>query len=389
MKIFVLLSRVPYPLDKGDKLRAFNQLKVLSKRHEIYLFALNDSALNKDAVEVLSSFCKEVHIFKLSKLSIAWNFLRFFFTEKPLQCGYFYNKAAQRKIDALIETIKPDHVYAQLIRTAEYVKNKPINKTIDYQDVFSKGIFRLMQQSPSWKRLFYVTEFKRVRRYETDIFHYFDNKTIITKVDRNLIKHPKHQEIIVVPNGVNTDFFQPMDCEKQFDIIFTGNMSYMPNVQAAEYIVKMILPVLRKKYPDISIALCGTTPSARVRALQCENVTVTGWVDDIRLFYAKSRIFIAPMQLGTGLQNKILEAMAMQLPCITSPLASKPLEVVSQKEILICNNVQDYVNAIEMLLHQPEIYKSIAANGYEFVRKNYDWNSTTEILENAIVNTGK
>ncbi len=387
MKIFVLLSRVPYPLEKGDKLRAYNQLKVLSKRHEIYLFALNDSTLDKDAIGVLNSFCKEVYIFPLSKLSIAWNVLRFFFTKKPLQCGYFYNKRAQRKVDAILDKIEPDHIYAQLIRTAEYVKNKNIKKTLDYQDVFSKGIFRIMEQSPFWKRFFYNIEYKRVKQYETDIFSYFDNKTIITKVDRDLIEHPKDQEIVVVPNGVDTDFFQPMECEKEFDLIFTGNMSYTPNVQAAEYLVKMILPQLLKKYPDIRIALCGTTPSAKVLMLRGKNVTVTGWVEDIRLYYAQSRIFIAPMQLGTGLQNKLLEAMAMRIPCITSPLASKPLDVVSQKEILICNSILGYVDAIEMLLTNHELYKSIATNGYEFVRKNYNWNSTTEILEKLIENS--
>ena len=385
MKLFVVLSRVPYPLEKGDKLRIFNQLRILSKRHEIYLFALNDTVLDKNALTVLASFCKEIHVFHLSKLSIAWNLLRFLFTKKPLQCGYFYSKIAQQKIDTLINTIKPDHIYAQLIRTAEYVKNKNIKKTLDYQDVFSKGIFRIMEQSPVWKRFFYNIEYKRVKGYEADIFPYFDNKTIITKVDRNWIQHSDNEEIVVVPNGVDTGFFQPITCDKQFDLIFTGNMAYPPNIQASEYLVRKILPELLKKYPNIRIALCGTTPSPRVLALQGKNVIVTGWVEDIRQYYAKSRIFIAPMQLGTGLQNKLLEAMAMQIPCITSPLASKPLDVVSQKEIFICDDVQGYVNAVDMLLSDADLYQSIAQNGYEFVRKNYNWDSATEILEGLIV----
>jgi len=387
LKIFVLLPRVPYPLEKGDKLRAYNQIKVLSQQHEIYLFALNDTVVHEKAMEKLSAYCKQIHIFQLRKLSIMWNIIRFFFSKKPLQCGYFYSKTAQKKIDALLANIKPDHIYTQLIRTAEYVKDKQINKTLDYQDVFSRGLFRIMKQSSAWKRFFYNIEYKRVKRYETDIFSYFDNKTIITKIDRDLISHPNHQQIAVVPNGVNTNFYQPMNCEKQYDLIFTGNMSYMPNVQAAEYIVRMILPALIRKYPSISIVLCGTTPSARVRVLRNKNVTVTGWVEDMRMYYAKSRIFIAPMQLGTGLQNKILEAMAMQIPCIASPLASKPLDVVSQEQIFICNNVQEYVNAIDMLFTQPELYKSIAMKGYEYVTKYYNWQSTTDILGNLILNT--
>jgi len=384
LKLFVLLSRVPYPLEKGDKLRAYNQLKMLSRRHEIYLFALNDTVLDKNAVSTLASFCKEVHIFPLSKRGIVWNLLRFFFTKKPLQCGYFYNKKAQKQINCLLETIQPDHIYAQLIRTAEYVKDKTIKKTLDYQDVFSKGIFRIMEKAPAWKRFFLTIEYKRVRRYETDIFSCFDHKTIITKIDKDLLFHPENQTIVVVPNGVDTDFFQPQTCQKQFDLLFTGNMSYLPNIQAAEYLVKKILPFLVKKYPDIRIALCGTTPSPRVSALQGKNVIVTGWVEDIRLYYAQSRIFIAPMQLGTGLQNKLLEAMAMQIPCVASSLASNPLNVVSYKEVLVCEDVQDYVKAIDRLLSDTELYKSIAVNGYEFVKKNYNWDSTTQILEKLI-----
>jgi glycosyltransferase involved in cell wall biosynthesis len=375
---------VPYPLEKGDKLRAFNQLKILSKQHEIYLFALNDAALHEDAVNILSSFCKEVHIFSLPKSRIFWNMARFFFSNKPLQCGYFYNPKAQAEIDKLIAEIKPDHIYSQLIRTAEYVKNQPIEKTLDYQDVFSKGMFRLMERAPFWKRWLLSFEYKRLMKYERHVFPYFNHKTIITGVDRDLILHPNKQEIVVVPNGVDFEVFNPIESEKKYDLIFTGNMSYLPNVFAAEYIVNEILPQLITKRPNIRIALCGATPSPRVQQLQNENVLVTGWVENIQEYYAKSRIFIAPMELGTGLQNKLLEAMAMKIPCITSSLASMPLQAVNQKDIIICSAVSDYVQAIETLLSQPQFYESIANNGYEFVHKNYNWEHTTQILNDLI-----
>ena len=255
MKIFVILSRVPYPLEKGDKLRAFNQLKILSERHEIHLFALNDTKLHKDAVKILSSFCKEVHIFQLSKISIFWNVLRFLFNGKPLQCGYFYNGKAQKKINKLIPVINPDHIYAQLIRTAEYVKDKSQKKTLDYQDLFSKGLYRIMEKSPAIKRIFVNIEYKRVQKYEKNIFDLFDNKTIITQTDKDLFIHNRKNELLVVPNGVDTAFFKPMDIGKEYDLIFTGNMSYTPNVDAAQYIAKEILPKLLKKHPKIRILL--------------------------------------------------------------------------------------------------------------------------------------
>ena len=384
MKLFVVLSRVPYPLEKGDKLRAFNQLRILSKQHSIYLFALNDTVLHKDAVQILSSFCEEVHIFNLQKRGILWNALRFFLSDKPLQCGYFYNPKAQAEIDKLIAEIKPDHIYAQLIRTAEYVKNQPITKTLDYQDVFSKGMFRLMERASFWKRWLFSIEHRRLLKYERDIFPCFDHKTIITGVDRDLIQHPNAKEIVVVPNGVDFEVFKPVKCTKKYDLIFTGNMSYFPNIFAAEYIVNEILPQLKKKYPTIRIALCGANPSPRVKQLQNENVVVTGWVENIEEYYAESRIFIAPMELGTGLQNKLLEAMAVKIPCVASPLASMPLNAVNQRDIMICSSTEEYVHTVETLLSQPQQYEFIAENGYKFVCENYNWEHTTLILNGLI-----
>lgn len=388
MKILVILSRVPYPLEKGDKLRAFNQLKVLSKQHDVYLFALNDTPLHRDAVRILSSFCKEIRIFRLSKMSIIVHTFLFLLRGKPLQCGYFYNRKAQKELNTFISDILPDHIYAQLIRTAEYVKDKPIKKTMDYQDLFSEGLHRRMEKSSAIKKAFLRIEYRRVKKYEKEIFHLFDNKTIITQADKNLFDCSDKEALTVVPNGVDTSFFVAVaDPEKEYDLIFTGNMSYTPNVNAAEYIAKELLPQILKKYPKIRILLCGATPSHKVLALKNEHIEVSGWVEDIRPYYAKSRIFIAPMQLGTGLQNKLLEAMAMQIPCITSPLAGTPLGATSGKELFICRSANEYVEAIDVLLTDTKTGRLFAENAHRFVLKNFHWESTTNILETLIINS--
>ncbi|MBO4581503.1 MAG: glycosyltransferase [Bacteroidales bacterium] len=381
MKIAVLLSRVPYPLEKGDKLRAFNQIKELSQRHEIYLYALNDKKIHPQAVSILSSYCKQIHIMDIGKWSVMVNMLQFFLRKKPMQCGYFYNARWNRYFQAQMDALQPDVIYAQLIRTAEYVRYRSEKKVLDYQDVFSKGMYRMMKRAKGPKAWVYKSEYKRLQRYEAQIFNDFDYKTIITQVDRDLIQHPMSNKIVVVPNGVDTQYFTPMKAEKKYDIIFTGNMSYLPNIYACEYLVKEILPQLQKRMPDIHVALCGVTPSSRVLALKSECVEVTGWVDDIREYYAKSKLFVAPMELGTGLQNKLLEAMSMGLPCITSPLASEPIKAVSNQEILVCNSVLGYVDAIYTLLHDQQQYQTISEKANVFVKQHYNWVETTKILE--------
>ena len=150
MKIFILLPRVPYPLEKGDKLRAFNQVKDLSAHNEIHLCALNDTHIHPDAYKALQPYCKSLHLLYLPLTGRFINVFKTLFNGRPFQVGYFFNKRNSKKIDELIKEIKPDRIYCQLIRVAEYVKKQEIKKTLDYQDVFSKGVERRFFSSPSF-----------------------------------------------------------------------------------------------------------------------------------------------------------------------------------------------------------------------------------------------
>jgi polysaccharide biosynthesis protein PslH len=385
MRLFFLLPRVPYPTEKGDKLRAFHQIKQLSKHHEIILCALNDSVLHEDAIPVLKKYVKAIHIIPIPKLSIALNLVKTLFSNKPLQVGYFYNKSAAGKIRSLIETYKPDHLFCQLIRVAEYVRGSDIPKTLDYQDVFSKGFERRLTTSPFYLKPFLNIEYKRLLRYEHDIFEDFDNKIIISAPDRDLIPHPDRDKIVVVANGVDTDFFKPMVREKKFDLVFTGNMGYPPNINSAEYLVNTILPRILIHKPDLRLLIAGANPHLRVLVLQSENVEVSGWVPDMRECYASASIFIAPMQIGTGLQNKLLEAMAMQIPCITSRLAFQALNAREGVDILVAQTPKEYAGHILTLLTSPNTAKKIAAKGYDLVHNNFNWEKETEKINKLIM----
>jgi polysaccharide biosynthesis protein PslH len=387
MKIFVLLSRFPYPLEKGDKLRAFHQIRCLSENHEIHLCALNDAKLKPEYLNALKPFCRSIHVVDLPKAGRISNIIRTFFNGSPLQVGYFFNPSAKKRIDQLIRDIHPDHIFCQLVRVTEYVKHQSIPKTLDYQDVFSKGAERRSKTAPFYLKPVLMSEYKRLLRYEHDIFGFFDNKTIISVPDRDLIPHPEKEKIAVVINGVDTDFFKPLSVAKEFDIVFTGNMGYPPNVHAAEFLVKKILPLVHRKNPGTTVLLAGATPHSNVQALAGEHVKVTGWVDDIRDCYAKAKIFIAPMQIGTGLQNKLLEAMAMKIPSITSGLANSALLATPGKEILVGRTAEEFAGHILNLLENQEFSAALAENGYRFIHSNYNWKAATNKLEELILNS--
>ncbi len=383
MKIFVLLPRVPYPLEKGDKLRAFNQIKQLAKHNEIVLCALNDNPKvnEQDAFHALQPYCQSINFIKINKLQILLGLVRAFFKGLPMQCGYFYNRKAAKKVNQLIEKHQPDMLYGQLLRVAEYIRHKRIPKAIDYQDIFSYGMKRRADIASFVTRPIYTMEYRRLARYEAAIFEDFDVKTIISEPDRALFPHERRDEILIIPNGVDHDFFKPTEREKRYDLVFTGNMSYAPNVNAVDYLANEILPIVWKSLPDVRLYIAGATPDPKVKKCASERIVVSGWLDDIRTAYAESRVFIAPMRIGTGLQNKLLEAMSMRLPAITSPLANASLGAKPNEEILVGSNAEEMARHIVTLLTDKEKADRLAQAGFDFTNRVYDWGKATEILE--------
>ena len=383
MKIFVLLPRIPYPLEKGDKLRAFNQIKQLAKHNEIVLCALNDNTKvsEQDAFHALQPYCQSISFISINKAQILLGLVRAFFKGLPLQCGYFYNRKAAKRIDMLITKHKPDMLFGQLLRVAEYIRHKSIPKALDYQDIFSYGMKRRADIASPVTRPIYDMEYRRLKRYEAAIFNDFDVRSIISEPDRALFPHERRNEILIVPNGVDHDYFKPQEKEKKYDLVFTGNMSYPPNVNAVEYLAHEIMPIVWKTLPETKLYIAGATPDPKVKKAASARIIVSGWLDDIRDAYAESRIFIAPMRIGTGLQNKLLEAMSMRLPAITSPLANASLGAKPDEEILVGDKAETLAQHIITLLTDKEKADHIAQAGFDFTNRVYDWGKATEKLE--------
>lgn len=377
----VILSRFPFPLEKGDKLRAYYQIKDLSKHFDIELICISDQKVSLENQSQLSDYCKNIHVFQLRKLGIVWSLFTGLFSKKPFQVHYFYQRWIHQKINQIILEEKPEHIYCQLIRASEYVKNHhQCQKTLDYMDALSKGMERRKRSAFGLKKELMKIESKRLTAYERSIFDYFEFQTIISEQDRQFILHPKQKSIQIISNGVDERFFEIQSKKKNFDLVFTGNMSYPPNIEAALYIKQEIIPLLERKIPQIQCLISGTNPTHALKKQDSSNFKVSGWVEDIRDSYAQAKIFIAPMMIGTGLQNKLLEAMAMGLPCITTTLANNALKATPNEQILIADNQEAFVNQIIRLMNDAEFYKQIAEKGQRFVKTNYQWSAINNRL---------
>jgi polysaccharide biosynthesis protein PslH len=382
-----MLSRFPFPTEKGDKLRAFYQLQDLSKEWEIYLMCVTDEPISSDRQLALKPFCKELHIFNLNKPLIFFNVLTQFFTHKPFQYGYFFQHAISRRIDRLLHKIQPDHIFCQLIRAAAYVKDyHHCPKTLDYMDALSMGIKRRIETAPWWNRWLFRAEWRRLVRYESVLFDYFEGHTIISVQDRDFIQHPRKKEIEVIPNGVAAHFFEPIDRNEALnpvDVVFTGNMSYPPNVRAVQFIAEELIPAMKRRNKEITFLISGANPSPEVRKYS-HLMEITGWVDDIRTSYSRAKLFIAPMQIGTGLQNKLLEAMACSIPCITTPLCNNALQA-SSMEIVLAETAEQFADKICELLDNPQRAKELGIHGQDFVRERYNWKAQTGKLSSYML----
>ncbi|MDZ4824312.1 MAG: glycosyltransferase [Flavobacteriales bacterium] len=374
MKIFVLVSRVPWPLEKGDKLRAWHHVKHLSSSHEVFLCCLSDSVPHPAALHELQKIAAHVQIIKLHRVLIGWRIIRALFSDKPYQVHYFLQNHALRKVKRLVNKFSPDHIYTQLVRTAEYVKHlHHLPKTLDYMDALSAGQWRRSERTSWWMKFFTRTEAQRLRAYENLIFDYFEHHTIISTQDRDLIYHPQRNNIHIIPNGVDSTYFHEIKREKKFDIVFTGNMSYPPNMDCAKFLALEILPLLQAKRAGTTLHIAGATPSRHVKELQTPYVVVSGWLDDIRDAYSSARVFTAPMQIGTGMQNKLLEAMSMNLPCVTTPIAASALGALHQEHLLIGKSKEEIASHILSLLADEEWASSLAQRGQQHVRSTFDW----------------
>ena len=410
MKILVVLPRFPWPLDKGDKLRAYHQIVELSKRHEIYLFALSHDRVGEEQLQALRPYCQEVHVERLHHAACYANVFISFLKGLPLQVGYWTSHRALRSYADFERHVSPEVVYSQMIRTIPLHVNSTstprqlhVNSTktrsgggekvvrvLDFQDALSLNVGRRIERSRPPLKWLLNYEQKALHRIEQQALQLFDSTTVISTIDRDAItqtiKQSSNQAIYLVPNGVDTEYFNTQTIKhsssQTFSICFIGNMAYAPNVDAARYLVEEIMPIVWSQIPSATVLLAGADPKPAVRALASDRVTVSGRLTDIRTAYAASQLFVAPMRIGSGMQNKLLEAMSMCRPCVTTTIAAQPLGATPGEHLLVGGNPATLADQIVRLLHSEELCHNIANGGQRFVQEHYSWPAAVKPLEN-------
>jgi glycosyltransferase involved in cell wall biosynthesis len=268
-----------------------------------------------------------------------------------------------------------------MIRPAEYVKHyHHCPKTLDYMDILSVGMERRKMYMKGIHRWIFSMESQRLKEYEQRIFNYFEFHLMISQQDADGLPHPQRKAVTVIPNGICTKTFSPLEeIIPDHDLVFVGNLSYAPNIDAIYWLCEKVL----RERKDLKLLVAGANLGRKLSGY-CEaynNLTMLGWQDNIQQVYARGKIFVAPMQLGTGLQNKVLEAMSMELPCIVSSLAAS---AIPNSPLIVANHPNEFIQAIDGLLKYPDEAIELGKNGRIFVQNQYSWETWTGSINELI-----
>lgn len=382
MNILVISSRFPYPPLKGDRIRAYYPIKQLSKKHNVDLISFSETSITREELNEMKGYCNNIDIVYVSKFYFLSLLVAGIATLIPSQVLCYKSFQMKQLIRRRTKQSQYDIVYivcARISNYSSYISDTPV--IVDWIDALSMSTERLFRNKRfGLKKLGYYWEWKKMKRFEFQQFKKESFYSIITShVDK---KYLADKPNAVAPNGVDTDYFKPSEVNKDIDLIFTGNMGYQPNIHAVQYFCDNVLPLLIKDKSEINFYIVGINPPHFIKKKHDgRNVFVTGFVQDISKYLNRSKIFVAPLQTGAGIQNKILEAFACSLPVVTTDFGNAGIQAVNDKEVIVRNEPEGIADAIVDLLSDSIKRKNIGANATHLVKRKFSWDSFTNHLE--------
>jgi sugar transferase (PEP-CTERM/EpsH1 system associated) len=390
MKILFLCHRMPYPPKRGGKIRPFNMIRHLARSHEVTVATLARTAQERADGEEFRRYCDDLHVGHLSGLGAWARFGLFGLTGRPATFGYFYSPALYRTVQRLLATRGFDAIFVHCSSMGAYVAgHRGCRKVMDFGDADSEKWLEYSQTAPvpvSWA---FRAEANRVREAERRLGAQFDAGSVNTPREREVLAAYVRSPICVIPNGVDLEYFQSTRSAGPGFIpnrlVFTGNMSYRPNVDAVQHFVADVLPKVQREIPDVQLYIVGMEPSAAVRRLANGNrIVVTGRVDDVRPYFDSAAVAVAPLRVARGLQNKVLEAMAMRVPVVASPAAFAGISAVAGRDLLVAAQPEEFSREVVTLLRDPAARERFAAAGRTCVETNHNWSQLLERLEDLV-----
>jgi sugar transferase (PEP-CTERM/EpsH1 system associated) len=356
----------------------FYTARELAREHDVELLVVDEAPVDPEAVEELETVFEAVHVFSYPNHRFYLNALAGIVSRKPLQTHYY-------QFDAVAEWLDANHgrfdlLYCNHVRTTEYVRGYDRPKVVDLVDAISRNYRAASESAAGLWRLIYPIEWRRLRRYERRVAREFDHAFIITESDGQFVTGGESwASLSVLANGVKPELLEREPTGYRADptdprIVFLGKMDYFPNVDAAVHFATDVFPDVRADYPNATFLVVGASPNERVRALDDHpGVSVTGFVDDPRAYLDDADVVVAPMRHGAGLQNKVLEAMALGRPVVASPLASEGIAIEDGHHLVVAEDDMAFATAVRGLVADVDRRRAIGHAARRLVERTYTW----------------
>jgi sugar transferase (PEP-CTERM/EpsH1 system associated) len=388
MKILFLCHRFPFPPNRGGKIRPFNIIRHLSEKHDVTVVSIARSKAEAAAGEPLSRHCSRVVMARVNNKVQLLRTVAYLPSPSPSSMGYFASRYLKHRLKSLLKTVNFDLIFVHCSSVAPYVSQvQGVPKIVDFGDMDSQKWLDVARYRPFPLKLGYWIEGQKLMLWEKRLAGAFDFCTATTQAElETLAQFSPHQNVDFFPNGVDCNFFSPVDGPYDpYTISFVGRMDYYPNQRAMLDFCRSTLPLLRARVPSVKLLIVGAEPSAEIRALgKLPSVTVTGTVPDVRPLVRNSALTVAPLNIARGTQNKMLEAMAMGVPVVCSRTALRGVDAIDGEHLLAAETPQEYVDAIVEIISNPARRAALATAGRLRMQERHSWPHSMRRLDGII-----
>jgi len=389
MKILFVCHRLPYPPNRGGKIRPFNMIRHLGQKHSVTVASLAFTEDELKESSELKNYCADV-ITEVVPNSVRWRrACRALLTATPSSVAYFWSPHLRRRVEEAARHKDFDAVLVHCAFAAQYAVGIPTKfGMLDFGDLDSAKWFDYEKERAFPLSRVFGIEARKLRKYEKKVAQKFQHCTLTTYGELEEFKKLKlGLPSSVIPNGVDSSYFQHSQ-QRGGDapiIVFLGRMDYFPNIDGVLYFAKEIFPLIRRKIPRAEFHIVGSKPSRAIKKLQAmTGISVTGHVPDVRPYLHDAAVSIAPLRMARGTQNKILESMAMGVPVVATPQAAKGIQAIPQKHLLVGDDAESFADQVVRVLENPTLQKLLSEAGRKRVEETHAWSVSMQILDGIL-----
>lgn len=391
MRILYLCHRVPYPPNKGEKIRAYHHLAHLARGHRVHLACLADTREDLDHARSLEKICASVNVVYRSPTVARLVALAALPTGRSLSVAAFDSPELRIRVERRLREEPPDLILAYSCAMAQYVEHvQGLPRALDFVDADSEKWRAYGRVRPFPLSTLYALEAERLARYEARMASEFDASIFVSEAEAEIVRRRSaRRELSVIPMGVDLEAFRPApeDARPHEPVaVFTGVMGYFPNADAVTYFARDIFPRVRSQVPKARFEIVGRNPAAEVRRLaRLPGVTVTGTVADVRPYLANAALAVAPFRISRGVQSKVLEAMASGLPIVGTRLAFQGLTATDEDGIRVADSPESFAEEVVGLLRDPAHRAEQGRRARRHVERHHRWEEVGALLERKLL----